>query len=152
MQSFWSVILFCLSVLFLFSCYYFVHNSFSAVSPKKGYENYVFTIDRDTSKSVRRNLRRIYHPEGFGQSNSTYSVEADQYSQSLAEKDRLRKAFLQKWISTQEELRLHPTNSTRFVIFAPTYAGLGNTLAVLAEAIVISWITNRRLRSIYHLL
>ena len=152
METDWTVIILYIFVLFLFSCHYFVHDSFSRVFPKNEYENYVFTIDRDTSQSSRRKLHRIPPSEGFEQSNSTNSVEVDQYAQSIVEKDQLRKAFLQKWISTQEELRLHPTNSTRYVIFSPTYAGLGNTLAVLAEAIVISWITNRRLRSIYYLL
>lgn len=141
-------VLLCVAMLFLFSCHYLVHDSLSILYTKKRYDNYVYAIDRDTSQTVRRKLRRVNHSEGLRKSNATSSAAVDQYAQSLIEKDRLRKSFLQKWISTQEELRLHPTNSTRYVIFYPTYAGLGNTLAVLAEAIVISWVTNRRLRSI----
>ena len=152
MKSYHFFVLLFLVILFAFSCHYLICNSLPALHKEEEYQHYIYTEDRDTSWSAHRKLSRGKHSEEVRQFNSTKSTEIDNYALSLVEKDRLRKAFLQKWIATQEELRLHPTNSTRYVIFSPTYAGLGNTLAVLAEAIVISWVTNRRLRSIFILL
>ena len=102
--------------------------------------NRTFHVTRWHSNSVSNHSHNLL-------SDPNNHTDTEDYARSLAEKDRRRKAFLQKWIATQEELRLYPTNSTRYVIFYPTYSGIGNTLAVLAEAIVLSWITNRRLRS-----
>ena len=77
------------------------------------------------------------------------NVKLTAYERSLLEKKEKRMAFLHKWINAQDEMRLYPTNQTKYIIFHPSTSGLGNTLAVLAETIVLSWVTNRRLLSNY---
>ena len=79
--------------------------------------------------------------------NIVGKIKLTAYERSLLEKKEKRMAFLHRWINAQDEMRLYPTNQTKYIIFNPSTSGLGNTLAVLAEAIVLSWVTNRRLLS-----
>ena len=81
--------------------------------------------------------------------NTVQEMKLTAYERSLLEKKDKRMAFLHKWINAQDEMRLYPTNQTKYILFNPATSGLGNTLAVLAEAIVLSWVTNRRLLSRY---
>ena len=69
------------------------------------------------------------------------------YERGLLEKEQLREKFLKEWIQEQEELRLYPGRSPKNIIYSPVVSGLGNMLATLSEAIVLSWVTHRRLRS-----
>ena len=69
------------------------------------------------------------------------------YERSLLEKEKLREAFLQKYIDEQRELTLYPGKNPKSVIVYPLTSGLGNNLGVLAEGIFLSMITHRRFQS-----
>ena len=71
------------------------------------------------------------------------------YERSLLEKEQLREAYLQKYIDEQRELLLYPGNNPKTIIIYPLTSGLGNNLGVLAEGILISMLTHRRLQSAF---
>lgn len=67
----------------------------------------------------------------------------------MLEKEQLREAYLQKYINEQKELFLYPGNNPKTIIIYPLTSGLGNNLGVLAEGILISMLTHRRLQSAF---
>lgn len=69
------------------------------------------------------------------------------YELSLLEKEKKREAFLEKYVAEQTELMLYPSSSPKFVIIHPVTSGIGNNLAILAEGILMSALTRRRLLS-----
>ena len=67
------------------------------------------------------------------------------YERSLLEKEKKRDEFLKKYIAEQTEMLLYPSSTPQFVIVYPVTSGIGNNLAILAEAILMSALTRRRL-------
>ena len=108
------------------------------------------TLEKTTVFTTKEHLSSMVVKNGLQTSvkkNTVQEMKLTAYERSLLEKKDKRMAFLHKWINAQDEMRLYPTNQTKYILFNPATSGLGNTLAVLAEAIVLSWVTNRRLLS-----
>lgn len=75
-------------------------------------------------------------------------IKLNSYERSLLEKEKKRDEFLKKYVAEQTEMFLYPSTAPRFVIVYPVTSGIGNNLAILAEGILMSAITRRRLLSI----
>ena len=69
------------------------------------------------------------------------------YERSLLEKAELREKFFQRYLDEQREMYLYPGHNPKSIIVYPLSSGLGNNLGVLAEGILISMMTHRRLMS-----
>ena len=66
------------------------------------------------------------------------------YNEILVEKGELRRRFLEAALKEQERMRVNPGKNTKYIVFNPLPSGFGNNLAVLAEALFIAFLTNRR--------
>ena len=86
-------------------------------------------------------------PSVISKTEAIQKPKLNAYERGLLEKELLREEFLKEWIKEQEEMRLYPSNSPKYIVFSPVVSGVGNMLATLSEAIVLSWVTHRRLRS-----
>lgn len=80
-------------------------------------------------------------------SDADNTSKLNSYELSLLEKEKKREAFLEKYVAEQTELMLYPSSSPKFVIIHPVTSGIGNNLAILAEGILMSALTRRRLLS-----
>ena len=61
----------------------------------------------------------------------------------LLEKEKLREAYLEQYAKEQTET----DDNNNYVVFYPLRAGLGNSLAAMVEALLVSMVTHRHFRS-----
>ena len=68
----------------------------------------------------------------------------EDYDVMIARKESLQMKFLQFLIQQQKESELKGGKGEKYLILYPIFSGLGNNMAVLAEAILTCFLTNRR--------
>ena len=70
-------------------------------------------------------------------------LDLNSYERVLLEKEKLRETYLMKFAKEQTEV----DDNNNYVVFYPLRAGLGNSLAAMVEALLISMVTHRHFRS-----
>lgn len=70
-------------------------------------------------------------------------LDLNSYERVLLEKEKLREAYLMKFAKEQTEV----DDNNNYIVFYPLRAGLGNSLAAMVEALLISMVTHRHFRS-----
>ena len=68
----------------------------------------------------------------------------EDYDVMIARKESLQMKFLQSLIQQQKESELKGGKGEKYLILYPIFSGLGNNMAVLSEAILTCFLTNRR--------
>jgi len=120
------------------------------------------------SKLIRKRMDILsYNKEGWNEGqnitylaykNSTPNLEGEKssaagvledppgedYDTMIARKEGLQMKFLQFLVQQQKESELKGGKNEKYLILYPIFSGLGNNMAVLAEAILTCFLTNRR--------
>ena len=120
------------------------------------------------NKSIRKGMSiLLYSTEGVdGSQNITYVAHknsvsnkeenkssniglledppGEDYDTMIARKESLQMKFLQSLVQQQKESELKGEKEDKYLILYPIFSGLGNNMAVLAEAIFTCFLTNRR--------
>lgn len=78
-------------------------------------------------------------------------VKMNSYERMLLEKKALRDNFAKKFAKQQNEEILPSNDTTKYVVFKPGQAGFGNSMAVLAEALLFAYFSKRHFYSRYFL-
>ena len=94
--------------------------------------------------SNKENAKRVSSGNGTGKITKR---KLNKYEQKVLKKKQQRDNFLELLRHQQDKGLEEEQNNTRYVIFYPIEAGFGNLVSVLAEAIVVSFITNRHFYS-----
>ena len=84
--------------------------------------------------------------------SSSRKPKLNAYERMLLHKKELRHEFVKIFAKQQDEELDVTKNTTKYVIFKPSHAGFGNSMAVLVEALLFSYFSNRHFYRIFLLL
>lgn len=68
----------------------------------------------------------------------------EEYDAMFARKEALQRKFLASLVEQQKKNEVKEDKGGKYLILYPIFSGLGNNMAVLAEAILVCFLTNRR--------
>ena len=68
----------------------------------------------------------------------------EEYDAMFARKEALQRKFLASLVEQQKMNEVKGDKGGKYLILYPIFSGLGNNMAVLAEAILVCFLTNRR--------
>lgn len=71
-------------------------------------------------------------------------MSEETYEEKMEKKEKLRLQFLETLVQQQKNNTNSGKGDDQILILYPIFSGLGNNMAVLAEAILVSFLTNRR--------
>ena len=97
-------------------------------------------IARKSSGSVNKAFLKQYDTQSMMNRNIT---KLNVFELTLLEKEKRREAYLEQFIKEQTET----DDNNNYVVFYPLRAGLGNSLAAMIEALLVSMVTHRHFRS-----